>query len=271
MDHQEIKERNIAVRYLLGLLPVEERIRFEEHYIDCEACLDRMDMVEDCYQALQQVAAEKATPSSDGLPAWRPWRLAWLRPRWQTALLVGAALLLVLSSVLVVEIRRLRQELNTEASRPAQTPPQPVSPQPAPTRVQSDKGPDKEPGPSLKPEANIPIFALSSVRGVESGRVGPVNKIEIPGSSRWIVFSLELDGDPEYQTYRATISTADGRRVGGESRLRPNHDGSLTVSFPATFFRAGDYLLSLEGLTVERQFAAVASYPFRVIKENPLK
>lgn len=281
MDHQEIKERSIAIRYLLGLLPVEERIQFEEHYIDCEACLDRMDLVEDCYVAMQRVAAEKATPSSAGLPARRPWLLARLRPRWQTALLLGAILLLVLSSLSVVEIRRLRQELNhmKEASGSAQTPPQPASQQPESTRVQlekglekgPEKGPDMEPVPSLQPEVNTPIFALGSVRGAESGQEAPVNKIEIPSSSRWIVFSLELDDDPEYQTYSVVISTASGGSVWSESRLRPNHDGSLTVSFPAAFFQAGDYLLALEGLTAEKQFAPVASYPFRVIKENPLK
>jgi hypothetical protein len=264
MDHQEIKERSIAIRYLLGLLPVEERIRFEEHYIDCEACLDRMDLVEDCYQALQKVAAEKAESSSAGLPAGR---LAQLLPRWQTALLLGAVLLLVLSSLSVLEIRRLRRELNqvkVAAARQPTPPPISIKPEPAPTHIQRDK----EPGPSLQPEANTPIFALSSVRG---GQAGLVNRIEIPGSSRRIVFSLELDGDPEYQTYRATISTAGGRRVWRESRLRPNHDGALTVSFPAAFFRDGDYLLALEGLTAERQFVAVASYPFRAIKENSLK
>jgi hypothetical protein len=264
MDHHEIKERGIAVRYLLGLLPVEERIRFEEHYIDCEACLDRMDLIEDCHQALQKVAAEKAESSSAGLPAGR---LAQLIPRRQTALLLGAVLLLVLSSLSVLEIRRLRQELNQAqvaiARQPA-PPPISIEPEPSPTQIQQDKEPD----PSLQPEANTPIFALNSVRG---GQAGLVNRIELSNSSRWIVFSLELDGDPEYQTYRATISTAAGRRVWRESHLRPNHDGALTVIFPAAFFHAGDYLLSLEGLTVEKQFVAVASYPFRAIKENTLK
>ncbi|MGH9837549.1 MAG: hypothetical protein ACREEM_02065 [Blastocatellia bacterium] len=299
MDHHEIEKHGIAIRYLLGLLPVEERIRFEEHYIDCEACLDRMDLVEDCCQAMQKAAAEKAAPSSVRLPARRPGRLAQLRPRWQTALLLGAVLLLALSSLLVLEIRRLRHELNqvkvaavrqpapppisikpepplagagepslqTVAPKSAQTRPQPASPQPSPPHIQRDK----EPSPLFQPEANTPIFTLSSVRGAESSQAGLVNKIEIPNSSRWIVFSLELDGEPEYQTYRATISTAGGGRVWRESRLRPNHDGALTVSFPAAFFRAGDYLLALEGLTAERQFVAVASYPFRAIKENPLK
>lgn len=264
MDHQEIKERSIAVRYLLGLLPVEERMRFEEHYIDCEACLDRMDLVEDCYQAFQKVAAEKAESSSADLPAGR---LAQLIPRRQTALLLGAFMLLVLSSLSVLEIRRLRQELNqakVAAARQPAPPPISIEPEPSPTHIQ----PDKEPGPTLQPEANTPIFALNSVRG---GQAGLVNRIEFPNSSRWIVFSLELDGDPEYQTYRATISTAAGRRVWSESRLRPNRDGALTVSFPSTFFRAGDYLLTLEGVTAERQFVAVASYPFRAIKENTVK
>ena len=109
MDHHEIEEHSIAVRYLLDLLPVEERIRFEEHYLDCEACLDRLDVVEDCCQALQKVAAEKVAPSSARAPAGLLGRLAELRPRWQAALILGTVLLLILSSLLVLQIRRVRQ------------------------------------------------------------------------------------------------------------------------------------------------------------------
>ncbi|MGH9938997.1 MAG: hypothetical protein ACREAM_22385 [Blastocatellia bacterium] len=263
MDHLYIEEQGIAARYLMDTLPVEERLRFEEHFIDCEACLDQLDRVEDCRQAMQKVAAGKAATASGQAPAGLPGRLAQLGPVWQVALFLSPVLLLVLSSLFVLEIRRLRQELNQVKAVAAR---QPAFP-PTSTKQESPAEPDGRDDESdrlLRPQANIPIFSLSSVRG----GTGPVNEIEAPNSARWIVFSLGLDDAPEYQTYRARILTAGGRLVWRESRLQPDHNGALTIIFPSTFFRSGDYLLELEGLSSEKQFVAVANYPFRVIKKN---
>lgn len=60
MDHHYIEEQNIPDRYLLGKLSVEERERFEEHFINCRECLDRLEMTEDFLNALRVVAVEDA-------------------------------------------------------------------------------------------------------------------------------------------------------------------------------------------------------------------
>ena len=61
MDHQYIEEHNITDRYLLGRLRAEERSRFEEHFVDCQECLERLETTEDFRGALKTVAAEDAT------------------------------------------------------------------------------------------------------------------------------------------------------------------------------------------------------------------
>ncbi|HYN20033.1 MAG TPA: zf-HC2 domain-containing protein [Thermoanaerobaculia bacterium] len=46
MNHPDIEELQIADRYLKGKLPPEEAVRFEEHYLHCQECLDRLKLAE---------------------------------------------------------------------------------------------------------------------------------------------------------------------------------------------------------------------------------
>src|SRR5262249_41965473 len=95
MDHHYIEEQNIPDRYLLGKLPVEERARFEEHFIDCRECLDRLETTEDFRGALRAVAAEDTTRgyAQAGLFARIMWMARLSRAR-RPALQLGAILLL---------------------------------------------------------------------------------------------------------------------------------------------------------------------------------
>jgi anti-sigma factor RsiW len=47
MEHSYIEDHNIAERYLSGKLSPEERMRFEEHFVDCTHCLDRLEPTDD--------------------------------------------------------------------------------------------------------------------------------------------------------------------------------------------------------------------------------
>ena len=46
MNHAEIEELEITDRYLRGKLPPEDAARFEEHYLYCRECLDRLELAE---------------------------------------------------------------------------------------------------------------------------------------------------------------------------------------------------------------------------------
>ena len=103
MDHQYIEGHNIPDRYLQGTLSATERTRFEEHFIDCAECLDRLEMTEDFRGALRTVAAEGAATSRVyARPGLRAWLMGMSGGR-HAALLAAAVLLLVaLPSVLLI-------------------------------------------------------------------------------------------------------------------------------------------------------------------------
>jgi anti-sigma factor RsiW len=75
MDHGYIEENNVADRYLMGKLSAEERARFEEHFVDCAQCLDRLETTEGIRAALRTVAAGK---HSRPRPCIQAWMVSWV-------------------------------------------------------------------------------------------------------------------------------------------------------------------------------------------------
>src|SRR5258708_19912001 len=60
MDHAEIEEQQIVDRYVRGTLPAEEVARFEEHYLSCQDCLDRLDLAESMNRGFKRAAGQDA-------------------------------------------------------------------------------------------------------------------------------------------------------------------------------------------------------------------
>ena len=67
MDHAYIEEHNIADRYLMGKLSDDGRARFEEHFMGCAECLDRLETADEFRAALRATETEEA--SSPEIPA----------------------------------------------------------------------------------------------------------------------------------------------------------------------------------------------------------
>ena len=186
------------------------------------------------------------------------------------------ALLVILpGAYFVTENRRLSRELDQAQAAARKVEPQNGEGPAVPGVGQStiaDKGVTqmaKAPGnrrePALDaPRVNTPIFVLSAARDA-SGRA---NEIVVDSSTDWFVITLELEGAPQFKTYRATIRTADNRIAWTGNSLAPNRYDSLTMSFHSGFFRSGDYVIALEGNTPAGPPAAVANFPFRVIRKK---
>src|SRR5436305_3908737 len=60
MDHADIEEKQIVDRYVRGTLPAEEVARFEEHYLSCPDCLDRLDLAESMNRGFKRAAGQDA-------------------------------------------------------------------------------------------------------------------------------------------------------------------------------------------------------------------
>jgi hypothetical protein len=285
MEHSYIEEHNIDSRYLFGDLSLEERMRFEEHFIDCSYCLDRLKAVEGLRAGLRTVAAEEASRSRAYAQVGLLARIARLR---RTALLAGLALLVALPAAFLSwqwsiarrDLARLEQsssewrrkyEEREHAARNLATEIQESSAQRdqlaalvAREREERARLADQL-NKAAGTEAVAPIFALNVTRGAAQDSSQPVDQITIPRSSKFIILSLELESDPDIQSYRATLSTAGGRSVWSKSELKPSARDALALSLKSGFFKPGDYRLTLEGLTAGGRYAPVAQFIFRAL------
>ncbi len=291
MDHHYIEEQNIHDRYLLGKLPAEERARFEEHFIDCRECLDRLETTEDFRGALRAVAVEDAARgyAQAGLLA-RTLRIARLNNARRAALLLGAIMLLAALSLALwiierdrarddqaqfspTELQRQYEESRQRAERlerelqesQRQSAEQHGQLEAQLERERQERARLADELEKLKrPQVAAPVFILSVARS--SGAGPPVNRISLPRSAPRIILSPEMEPDPDLQSYRATLLTADNRTIWSASNLRLNSKDALNLSFNTSLFNPGDYLLILEGLTQQGSYVPIAKYSFQTIK-----
>src|SRR5262245_43671607 len=288
MEHQYIEEQNIPDRYLMGKLPDEERARFEEHFIDCRECLARLETTEDFRGALRAVAAEDA---ARGYAQVGVWPLIARLSRARRAMMLCAILLLTaLPTALWIKergrarddqaqfssavLRRQYEESQRRAQR-LERELQESQRQSAEQRGQLEAQLERERQERARlagelekltrPRGATPVFILSIVRGGSAGQ--PVNRISLPRSAPRIILSPELEPDPDLQSYRATLLTADGQRVWSASDLRLNSKDELNISLNTGLLKPGDYLLTLEGLARQGSYLPGGKYPFQVIKQ----
>jgi hypothetical protein len=295
MEHSYIKDHHIADCYLSGKLSVEERMRFEEHFVDCAECLDWLQTAENFHAGLRIVAAEEATRflaymrvRQAGVLARVAGLIRRRRAPWVAVVILPIALPMAL---LILEWRDARRDL-AQATRTSsewrrkyeegeqaardlakgmQTRERESSLQRERLAAQLMRKATNSPFPPFRKaagyESEAPVFPLSVVRGDSSDLSQPVNRIALAPSSKWMILLLELEPDPDLRSYRGAISTSDGRSVWAKDGLKPNSRNALALSFNTNLFKPGDYLLTLEGLTAQGGHALIATYPFRALSQ----
>jgi hypothetical protein len=225
MDHAAIDDNHLVERYLMGRLAPEEAEAFEDHYLDCPQCLDRLELTKRLRRGLMEVATEEGTRAVRQLGI-----LAWLARRSrsrQAALLVTAAVVLVLlpSGLLMHRLDRLREELAAE------------------------------------PEVNTPIILLSPVRS-GPGEGPPATRIAMPPAPGWVVLVPELHR-PAHDRYRATLLRGE-QELWRNDDLVANDFDQLVITVHSTLLAAGDYAVVVEGLPSVGEPVPVARFTFRV-------
>lgn len=236
MDHSYIEGAGLIDRYVTGRLPVEERVAFEEHFLDCPECLDHLEIARSFMEGVKITAAEAVERPGVAKPSLGALFGTWFgaRPSWRMLGLAAAACLFVLAvpiAVLVQQLERARSELGL-------------------MKIAANR------------QAGPAVFVLNEVRGLDTAQTGPANRITIPKSPRWIVFAMERDFS-QYRTYRVALQSRDGKTVWQQDNIAASSPDALGVSLPSTILSAGDYTVSLAALTPVDQVVPLAKYSFR--------
>ena len=123
MNHQDAENTNATERYLLRQMTDEERMAFEEHYLNCAQCLEAITFGADFLDAGRELVEEQRLHQVAPVPPRKGWFVA-LRPFWQPlpALAMAAAVCLAVLSLyqhtkitsqqnLIADLKAPRQEI----------------------------------------------------------------------------------------------------------------------------------------------------------------
>jgi len=271
MEHAYIESNGLVERYHQGLLPPDEEARFEEHFVECPACMEQLELARGFQKGLKTLVAEDAARAvvGAGLFAWlaRRGRLAqWGVPL--AALAVAAALpalwLLAGSRGERQEWRagldaqrRSNRELEhrldeSESRRNAER-------RELEAKIAQAKPPEAPRG-LTGPLVNTPVFLLSALRSDD----GKPATIDLARAGDALALAVDVGDDLRFASYRATITKAGGATVFRQLGLEPNALEALMITFPASFFAPGDYRLRVEGVKPDGSASEIGGYPFRV-------
>ncbi len=227
----------------MGKLPAEDQARFEQHYLHCQECIERLELAGSLHRGLKGLAAEELAPlvAAAGVGAWwsRLGRFqSWVMP----ALLVLA---LLPSGFLYRQVGRLGDALERADS----------------TVAELEKHRRQVP----LPQVNLPIVRLAPSRsGPEAA--APATRLALSDSTPWIPLALDVGTD--YPSYRVTLLAGQQLKWQSEG-LTPGASGALTIGFHAAFLAPGDYQFRVFGLPRAAAPIFVARLSLRVVRPDP--
>lgn len=272
MDHTYIEENQVAERYVAGTLPDVERERFEDHYLSCQECLDRLEVIESLQRGFKRMAGQDVA----ALTAARQLAIvAWLsrlgRSRQIGTLLAAVLVLTVLPIGLGLrgaaesgrELAKTRSALEQEQQRSAVSARSVAEAEKLRDELEASRreraGEHEQLAQALKPQANVPIVSLDVVRGAGAE---PANHFPQPASGR-IDFELPVE-QPFQKSYRAILRDSQGHEISRVEDLHPGKREFLTLSLPASLTPPGDYTFSIEALTTGGKSIPLGRFPFSI-------
>lgn len=292
MDHNYIAEFELIEGYLKGRLAPEETVEFEEHFVDCLQCVDRLNTTKAFMSGLRIVASDRPAQSYRQGESAKFWQLPIYRRSFAFA--SGVLFLIALAGLVIVsnrmrsanaeadQVRRASAERERRYEEERQTSSQDLSKlreserglaeQVAKLRTELE-GERKQKLIAKaeqnlaweQPQVNPEIFELSSVRGLSRGSI---NEITLSNSLTRFMISLQLEGEERHPAYRMTILDDHKRTLWKDSGSKPNRYNALLVGFNSTFFRPGVYVLRVEGGAADGSMSTIGEYSFRVRKRR---
>jgi hypothetical protein len=111
MNHQEAENTKATERYLLREMTNEERMAFEDHYLDCAQCLEAVTFGADFLDSGHELAEEMGVQQSAALPWYRRMFSA-LRPLLKPAPAIALTAAVALAAFSAYQQKRITNQQN---------------------------------------------------------------------------------------------------------------------------------------------------------------
>jgi hypothetical protein len=271
--HALFEAEEATQRYVLGQLPAAERAAFEEHFLDCPECLDRLELERSLREGLARADTARpaaALESSERVqvePVLGPPAARALRPRaFGLRLALAAALAVAVSALLLREWLQARRELAAWQREARLTSPDDLHAerarwqalleqerrQAAQERVTAERARaqlEAALAQAREPAARTLMLSLEPERGQTPG----LAQISLPAQPALIVLALSSGAAAE----PVTLALHSSERQVWQGSAQAEPDGSVWLALPSAWLPAGHYTLTLTraragGAQVER-------------------
>ncbi len=278
MDHAYIEENGLVESYHRGLLDPEEEARFEEHFAGCPQCVEQLELARGFQRGLKAMAAEDLERTAQMQTAVALGLFAWLARRGRAAQWGIALAALLLAAALPAfwiaagtyrqdaERRALQARVAAGEQSRRELAGRLAASEARLAQAAKPAAPTEPPRGLAAPLTNTPVFLLSLLRGDEAKPAA----IDLAQTGDALALAVDVGASPGagagFSSYRATIlrGPRGNDTVFRQAGLHPNALEALMITFPASFFTAGDYRLRIEGIGADGAASAVGEYGFKV-------
>lgn len=278
-----IGEDDLIDAYVGGELPAAEGSLFERCCLSTQAGRERVEFSRALFRSVSgddPTALAAVTREADRNVTHSWWRslldgFANRRPALNFTL-AAALVVVVLGGLWLLANRGRTRTAQEEARTNHATPftPRESSPSVETAEKQQPAPGDKTSNPTLpkgSPQKSVPTSPVIATITLLPGMVrdeGGAAPLVLTGRATKVRLQLLLEGE-RYRQYRATLSTADGRKLWDHvvAEGTSGRSGSFALSLPADLLRNGDYVLHLSGAKSDGKWESAADYSFRVVKK----
>ncbi len=273
-------ENDLVDKYARGLLPPTTRDRFEKYYLTHPQRRERARFGETLVAKLGP-AKEVEVPTSRPTESWLDRLLASLRgPRLAWSFSIAVLAVAVVAAWFFIETRRLRQELaRTESEWTAREQRErELQQQVANEQQRANKLTEElerlrleqgaaapSPSPDDKRASTFATLMLT-IGGTRAPDTGPPAVLVIPAGTEQVRLYLNLR-ESDYSGYQAVVQLAGGNTIFTSRRLtavKTRSGANLALVIRALRFSAGDYILTLRGVSRTGEVEDVSKSLFRV-------
>jgi hypothetical protein len=224
MMHSEIEKTEIVERYVRNQLAPAERQAFEEHFLGCDECFEKLQAAER-FSAGMHVAAEHGLlEARSQFQAMNPGWFAWAFGAMVCTTLIMAGLA---GWAYFGQLPRLRSELHQTAAQLKDD--------------QQSRTLTERALPVEQAEANVPLVMLQASRAKEEAA-----SVTLRPDDKQLVLWIE-PGTTRYRDFRLDVFSSDNHLITSVDHLQLSRYGALAASLPAQQLPTGDFRITLTG------------------------
>lgn len=222
--HSEIEKAETVEGYVRNQLAPDERQAFEEHFLGCDECFEKL-------QTAERFAAGVRDAAARGLLETRS-QLRVVNSRWFAWAFAATACIALIFAGLAAwayfgQLPRLRGELRQTAARLE--------------NKQQSHNPAEPAVPLEQAEANVPLVMLQASRAREEAA-----SVILKPDDKQLVLWIE-PGRSRYRDFRLDVFSTDNDLVRSVDHLQLSRYGAIAASLPTKQLPAGNFRITLTG------------------------